>query len=245
MQSRHTPHERGSASTGQTRSVIPEELPGKVARIRRIDAEGGQARARNLRRVLSALTATALLPVLALGMIVWHEIGHTLVAWALGDRTATFVVYQRTATGSCFGCNFYHSELLSPAANAAVNLGGVAATALAGLLATLVMGWHRRPRLLPRWLLLEVVLLTWAGDLLFQILQAATAPIPAREPVGWGVGYVDLAAAVSFASQASGWPHVVFVIAGAAIAVSWSVVLGWLTWRSWLRSRSQRRTSAT
>lgn len=229
---------RRTGATGHAVAVTHNTGPTNVARVRPEDAPAGGAHPGNRRRAKSALVAIALLPVLTLGMIIWHEIGHTVVAWALGDHTATFVIYHRSPTGSCFGCNLYHSNNLGPAANTAVHLGGVAATALAALLAALVMGWSRRPRWLRPWLLLEVVLLTWAGDLLIQIIQASMGAIPAREPVGWGLGYVDFSAAVSFASQATGWPHYAFAIAGIVAALAWSATLGALTWRSWRRSHS-------
>lgn len=195
---------------------------------------------RKPRRVLTGMTAIAVLPALALGMIVLHEIGHTMVAWAFGDQQATFVIYQRSDASSCFGCNLYHSNHLSSAANAVVNLGGVGATGLAGLAAAVLMRVRRRPRVLPRWLLLEIVVLTWAGDLVFQVIQAATTNIPAREPVGWGIGYVDFDAAVSFASQATAWPHLALVTTGLATVVAWTLVLGVITWRSWISSAQIR-----
>lgn len=191
-----------------------------------------------------AVAAVALLPVLALGMIAWHEFGHTIAAWALGDHSATFLLHQRGGSG-CFGCNLYHSDHLGPFANAAVSLSGVVATALAGLLASLVIGWCRRPRWLPRWLLLEIVLFTWAGDLLFQIVQAAVGTIPVREPIGWGLGYVDFDAAVSFASQGTGWSHLAVAVVGVVAAFAWSALLGVLSWRAWQASKPRSVEHAT
>ena len=82
----------------------------------------------------------------------------------------------------------------------AVSLGGVLFTALLTVAALAPSaGW------LPRWLLAEVIVICYGGDLVWQFVQAVQLPVPAREPVGWGRGYVDLNAATSFGSQATGW----------------------------------------
>ena len=47
--------------------------------------------------------------------LIIHELGHTLVAFALGDTSASFVVYG----SGCVGCNYYDSARLGPLANSA------------------------------------------------------------------------------------------------------------------------------
>jgi hypothetical protein len=65
----------------------------------------------------------------------------------------------------------------------AVSLGGVLFTALLTVAALAPSaGW------LPRWLLAEVIVICYGGDLVWQFVQAVQLPVPAREPVGWGPG---------------------------------------------------------
>src|SRR6266851_3318331 len=81
---------------------------------------------RIVRLVLFAIAFTFL-------MINWHEIGHTVVARALGDSSAHYVLYSATATSSCVGCNVYDSAQLSDSANIIVNFGGVLFTQILAL----------------------------------------------------------------------------------------------------------------
>lgn len=61
------------------------------------------------------------------------------------------------------------------------------------------------------------MVICYAGDSVWQIVQALQQlPVPAREPVGWGAGYTDLVAAVSFCSQATGRSHGTVASIGAA-----------------------------
>lgn len=163
-----------------------------------------------VRAISTVLGVLVCLPLVTVAMIVVHEIGHTLAAWAVGDRHAYFVLYSRVvepngAVDTCIGCNLYNSAKVGAAANAFVSLAGVAATAIVTWAAILLL-WRGRPRL-PRWFLVEVALLCWFGDALWQVVQALPLGVPAREPVGWGVGYTDFSAAGSFYAQATGWPR--------------------------------------
>jgi len=196
--------------------------------------QGRSLAAKHLRKIgLITAGVVVFAPVITILMIICHEVGHTLVAWAMGDHGAYFIIYERTPQDSCIGCNLYNSKLLSPIANVAVSLGGVLATAFVGLAAALTVGWARRPRWIPRWLLIEIVTITWLGDLVWQWVQALMQlPIPVREPVGLDLGYTDFIAAVSFASQATSWPHWLFVFLGFLISGLWSFFL----WRCVIRS---------
>ncbi len=134
-------------------------------------------------RRIGAMTAliTLCALVLALVMIIVHEAGHTLVSRLLGDSCATFVVYGH----SCFGCNLYDSQRMTPVQNVAVNLGGVLFTMLLRAASLLVLAWRRRPR----WLLAEVAIICFAGDLIWQFVQALQSlPVPAREPANYRAG---------------------------------------------------------
>lgn len=168
----------------------------------------------NRRRAVGAIWTVVrvlvCLPLVTVAMIVIHEAGHTLAAWAVGDWHAYFVVYRRVvepsgAVDTCIGCNLYNSAKVGALANVFVCLAGVGATAIVTWAAVLLL-WRGRPRL-PRWLLVEVALLCWFGDALWQVVQALPLGVPAREPVGWGLGYTDLSAAGSFYAQATGWPR--------------------------------------
>jgi hypothetical protein len=185
------------------------------------------------RRVLLVVLVIVCIPVVTVGMIILHEVGHTVVARVLGDGRATFTLYG----SHCIGCNLYDSQRLSPLANVAVSLGGVLFTALATVAALGILCWRGRPSWLPRWLLIEVAAICFAGDFLWQIVQAVQLPVPAREPVGWGLGYTDLNAAVSFFSQATGLSHATAVAIGVAIGVLYTAGVALLARRAWRRGR--------
>jgi hypothetical protein len=160
-------------------------------------------------------------PVVAVVMVVTHEVGHTVVARLLGDSRATFVLYGR----NCIGCNRYDSARLTPWGNVAVSLGGVLFTALLTVAAVAALAGRGRPGWLPRWLLAEVIVICYGGDLVWQVVQAVQLPVPAREPVGWGLGYTDLNAATSFGSQATGWNHAVVAAIGLGAAALYTVAM--------------------
>jgi hypothetical protein len=167
-------------------------------------------------------------------MIIVHEIGHTVVARLLGDGRATFTLYS----SHCIGCNLYDSQRLSPLANVAVSLGGVLFTALVTVAALVALGWPGRPSWLPRWLLTEVAVVFYLLDFAFQIVQAVRIPVPAREPVGWGLGYTDFNAAVSFFSQATGWTHAAATSIGVVICVLYTAGVALLAYRARVPDRA-------
>jgi hypothetical protein len=65
----------------------------------------------------------------------------------------------------------------------AVSLGGVLFTALLGVAAIAVLAWRGRPRQVPRWLLLDVVLICYVGDFAWQIIQAQSGPLAGPQQV--------------------------------------------------------------
>lgn len=180
------------------------------------------------RRVLLVLRVIVCVPVITVAMILVHEVGHTVVARLLGDSRATFILYS----SHCIGCNLYDSQRLSPLENAAVSLGGVLATAVVTVAAIGILCWRRRPSWLPRWLLFEVAGVCFAADFLWQIIQAALLPVPAHEPVGWGLGYTDLNAAVSFFSQATGSSHAAAAAIGVVVGVLYTAGVALLVYRA-------------
>ena len=147
------------------------------------------------------------MPVLALvfafAMVNAHELGHTVLARFLGDRTAHYVLYEATATRSCFGCNFYDSSRLSDVANIVVSFGGVVASQFLCWIAIAILALApRRPGW--RWLLFTVVAVTWLGDLVFQLEQGLTAEIPPQLTRGPETTYTDYVAVIWFARDATG-----------------------------------------
>ena len=190
------------------------------------------------RRMLEILLAVLCVPPLVVLMIIWHEIGHTVVAWLMGDWRATFVLYRRTASSTCIGCNLYDSQRLGPLANVAVNLGGVLFTAMLTWLAILLLHAQGSWRTLPRWLLVELAVIPWAGDLVWQVVQSLLLGVPPAEPVGWGIGYTDFSAAGSFFAQATGWPRPLVEVIGIGCAVAYSL----LTVVAFLRATQLPRT---
>jgi hypothetical protein len=188
--------------------------------------------------VLATCLAVLCVPVVTVLMILVHEAGHTAVARLLGDGRATFTLYS----SHCVGCNLYDSQRLGPWGNVAVSLGGVWGTMALTAVAVTVLAWRGRPRWVPRWLLAEVIVICFAGDLVWQFVQAVQGlPVPAREPVGWGVGYTDLDAATSFGSQATGWSHQAVAAIGFGGAVIYTLALMIAVRWAWRRaSRAER-----
>jgi hypothetical protein len=190
------------------------------------------------RRLLLALLMVGCAPVITVAMIIVHEVGHTVVARLLGDGRATFTLYS----SHCIGCNLYDSQRLSPLGNVAVSLGGVLFTGLLTVGALGVLSWRRRPSWLPRSLLVELAAICFVGDFIWQIIEAAQLPVPAREPVGWGLGYTDLNAAVSFFSEATGWSHATAASIGIAAGVLYTTAVAVLAGRA--RRSVARQTSS-
>jgi hypothetical protein len=192
-------------------------------------------RRRSLHPGLTVLAVVIAAPLIAVAMIVVHEIGHTLGAWVMGDGHAYFIVYRRAvapngSVDTCVGCNMYDSAHMGPLANTFVSLAGVGATAALTWVAILLLRADRSP--LPRWLLVEVALICWLGDAIWQVVQALPLGVPAREPVGVGLGYTDFSAAGSFFAQATGWSRglVEALGLGAAaiyVAVTLAAVVAW------------------
>jgi hypothetical protein len=147
---------------------------------------------------------TVILVVLfTLFMVNFHEIGHTLVARAVGDPSAHYVLVQATKTSSCLGCNLYDSASLGDVANIVVNFGGVLFTQLLCWTAIVLMAVGNR-RIFPSWVLWTVIVITWLGDLVFQLVQGLTAAVPASLPRGPNMSYTDFTAIAWFARHATG-----------------------------------------
>jgi Peptidase M50B-like len=185
------------------------------------------------RAALVTCLAVLCVPVVTVLMVLTHEIGHTAVARLLGDGRATFRIYGH----DCVGCNLYDSQRLTPWGNVAVSLGGVWGTMLLTIVAVAVLAWRGRPRWVPRWLLAEIIVICFGGDLVWQFVQAVQQlPVPAREPVGWGLGYTDLDAATSFGSQATGWSHQTIAVIGFSAAALYTITLAIAVRWAWRRA---------
>jgi hypothetical protein len=136
-------------------------------------------------------------------MVNFHEIGHTIIARALGDTSAHYVLFQSTATSTCAGCNLYDSARLDDVANIVVNFGGVLFTQFLCWAAILLMAFTDR-RILPSWMLWTAAAIAWLGDLVFQLLQGLYAGVPVNLPRGPEMSYTDYTAIVWFARDATG-----------------------------------------
>jgi hypothetical protein len=184
------------------------------------------------RAVLVTCLVLLCVPLVTVLMVLTHEIGHTVVARLLGDGRATFRIYGH----GCIGCNLYDSQRLTSWGNVAVSLGGVWGTMLLTIAAVVVLAWRGRPRWVPRWLLAEVIVICFAGDLVWQFVQAVQQlPVPAREPVGWGLGYTDFDAATSFGSQATGLSHQAVAVIGFSAAALYTIALAIAVKWAWRR----------
>jgi hypothetical protein len=184
------------------------------------------------RAVLVIGLAVLCVPVVTVAMVLTHEIGHTVMARLLGDGRATFRIYG----DGCVGCNLYDSQRLTPGGNVAVSLAGVWATMIATIVAVAALAWRRRPRWVPWWLLAEVIVICFAGDLVWQFVQAVQQlPVPAREPVGWALNYTDFDAATSFGSQATGWSHQTVAAIGFTVAALYTIALVVAVTLAWRR----------
>jgi hypothetical protein len=167
------------------------------------------------------------------------------VARALGDPSAHYALYQATATRTCGGCNLYNSAILSDPANIMVNFGGVLFTQILGWTAILLMGFSQ-PRIAPSWMLWTVIVITWLGDLILQLVQGLTTGVPVNLPRGPDMSYTDFTAVIWFAHRMTGLQvgtlRLILLTAGIvysellALAVLWAV--------SRRRSPSQARSQA-
>lgn len=136
-------------------------------------------------------------------MINWHEIGHTVVARALGDSSAHYALYNSTATSSCAGCNLYNSAQLSDSANIIVNFAGVLFTQILAWVAILLMA-SGSARAIPSGMLWIVIVVSWLGDLIFQVAQGLAAAVPVNLPRGPEMSYTDFTAIMWFANHMTG-----------------------------------------
>jgi len=127
----------------------------------------------SLRR-LSAIIVFA--PIAFLIMINAHEIGHTLLARALGDDDAAYYMYKRfDVDKACFGCNIYDARKLSEFGNMLVTLGGVLSSQLVVLV--LVWLWSRRVRLHDHRHLIVTAIIVFASDVPFQVFRGIQADV--------------------------------------------------------------------
>lgn len=136
-------------------------------------------------------------------MINWHEIGHTVVARVLGDSSAHYVLYNSTATSSCAGCNLYNSARLSDSANIIVNFAGVLFTQILAWVAIVLMA-SRSARVIPSSMLWTVIVVSWLGDLVFQVAQGLATAVPVNFPRGPEMSYTDFSAILWFAHHMTG-----------------------------------------
>jgi hypothetical protein len=175
-------------------------------------------------------------------MINWHEIGHTVVARALGDSSAHYVLYSATATSSCVGCNVYDSAQLSDSANIIVNFGGVLFTQILALVAILLMA-SAPSRFVPSGMLWTVIVVTWLGDLIFQVAQGLATAVPVSLPRGPEMSYTDFTAIMWFAHDMTGLSVPTLRLILVVGAMLYSGLLALAVWWAVKRRRSSARES--
>lgn len=141
--------------------------------------------------------------VFLFAMVNVHEVGHTVFARLLGDDSAHYVLYQVQGRSTCLGCNFYDSSRLGDLANVLVNLGGVIFTQLLCWIAILLLAGHGRAVIKP-WMLLTAIVITWAGDVILQLVLGLQADIPPVLPRGPERTYTDYQAVVWFMRDQTG-----------------------------------------
>ena len=123
-----------------------------------------------MRRLVRILLGLVLVPAILIAFVVAHEVGHTLLARALGDPNSTFYLVKIDEHGECLGCNIYDQTKLSWGGNLVVSLAGLAATQVVALAALLMLGL-RRARGFPRQLLAGIALGFAFLDVPVQVVQ--------------------------------------------------------------------------
>jgi hypothetical protein len=127
-------------------------------------------------------------PVIFLVMVNIHEIGHTLLARALGDEDAVYYLYREFDTDkACFGCNIYNPRKLTAFENTLVTVAGVLSSQLVVL--GLLWLWSRRTRHPGHHYLMVTAIIIFASDVPFQVFRGIRADVASQT----GLVRVDLA----------------------------------------------------
>ena len=162
-------------------------------------------------------------------MVTVHELGHVIAARILGDRSATFLLYDGSADGRCIGCTIIDVEALSDADLLVVSAAGVLATQSVALLAVVIWGRVGPSRPTIRRALATLVV-SCALDGPYQAIQGFRTSIPpSRFPTG--IDAVDLA-------------HLVEDRTGIGSAVAtWVLLVVSLAWLGVLATLGRRRVA--
>ncbi len=158
-------------------------------------------------------------------MVNVHEIGHTLTAWALGDATASYRLFERYPDGAyCIGCNFYNPSALTPLRVALVSLGGVAATQAIALSAIVGRGVSKSVAG-RRWM--SIVAGVFFFDLVWQAIQGLAADVSAQTALT-GVDLADFVFIVSRETTLTSGVTTALIVAALFV---YSVILAFLVSR--------------
>ena len=174
-------------------------------------------------------------------MVNVHEVGHTVFARLLGDGSAHYVLYQQQGSSTCMGCNLYNSSQLGNVANVVVNLGGVIFTQLLCWTAVLLLAHGTRN--IPRWMLLVVIVITWSGDVILQLVQGLLANVPQELPRGPERTYTDYLAVVWFTRNETGADASELKVGLLIGTIAYSALL--LLATRWALERGQSRSAVT
>ena len=123
-----------------------------------------------MRRLVRILLGLVLVPAILIAFVVAHEVGHTLLAQALGDPNSTFYLVKIDEHGECLGCNIYDQTKLSWSGNLVVSLAGLLATQVVAVAALLMLGLRRAGGFLRR-LLMGIALEFAFLDVMVQVTQ--------------------------------------------------------------------------
>jgi len=166
--------------------------------------------------------------VTVLGVVVMvniHEIGHTLLARALGDTTASYHLFERYPDGGyCIGCNRYNPSVLTPLGVALVAVGGVVATQIIAVSAIVGRGM---PKSVMSRRLLSIVAGVFFLDLVWQVIQGLAADITTQTTLT-GVDLADFVFVVSRETALSPRAAMALIVAASVV---YSAGLGFLVSR--------------
>jgi hypothetical protein len=171
----------------------------------------------SLRRLFAIIVFA---PIAFLIMINVHEIGHTLLARALGDEDAAYYIYKQfDVDKACIGCNIYDERKLSAFGNMLVTLMGVLFSQLVVLVLAWV--WSRGVRLQDYRHLLVTAIIVFALDVPFQVFRGIQADVAGQA----GLVRIDLADFVFLLHRAFAIPVDVSKIGLFVIAITYCLLL--------------------
>ncbi|MGH2592644.1 MAG: hypothetical protein ACRDGG_03945 [Anaerolineae bacterium] len=169
------------------------------------------------------LPLIAFMPLAFLFMINVHEIGHTVFAQLLGDRAATYHLYERYPSGGfCLGCNTYDHNQLSTWGNLLTAAGGVLFTQAVAIAVLLLRRTRVKNSAARR--LTAILAVVFVLDMPLQVLQAFRIDV-ADQPYPTQVDLVDFTRLISGETNMSASAIQIAVLGVLIVYVLWIVRL--------------------